>query len=265
MTVLNTVGNDDNLARWKNPVRFDLASLQEKRHSRLLKLNISSKLFGTRRDEIAARRKHVQNEDLIGTGTDALRHPCSHIPNFTGIARSFSNSAAPAPTVKFHSAAVARSAGMGRLTRRQDPQGLRDLWGRLPAPRPGGQIGHPLEAELVRARPVQEQQAGVGRRGVKHLLIAEVDDLGQVAAAGQQLAQRLAVLGVEELVRQDEAEPARGLAGSAPAPRTRRRFVVALARGRIGALVVFHLQRRPLLHASGCGCRVGCRRWRRSR
>ena len=135
--------------------------------------------------------------------------------NFTGIARSFSNSAAPVPTVKFHSAAVAWSAGMAGGETRKVCETFGVDFPRLGPPR--GQIGHALEAERVPAGPVQEQQAGVGRRGVEHLLVAEVDDLGQVAAAGQQPAQRLAVLGVEELVRQDEAEPpAAGSAGAAP-------------------------------------------------
>ena len=125
----------------------------------------------------------LQNVNLVGTRAGFPgKIDCATSPNFTGIARSFSNSAAPAPTVKFHSAAVARSAGMGAA---RPARSARPLAVDFPRLAPGGQIGHALEAELVPAGLFEEHQARVGGGAREDLLGAEVHDLGQVPALGE--------------------------------------------------------------------------------
>ena len=52
-----------------------------------------------------------KDKNVIGAGFRTDKSGATSA-NFTGIARSFSNSPAPARTVKFHSVAVARSAQM---------------------------------------------------------------------------------------------------------------------------------------------------------
>lgn len=75
-----------------------------------------------------------------------------------------------------------------------------------------------------------------------------MDDLGEVFASGDQLSYRRSVLGVEELVRQDVAEP------SVPVQQLQAALdeddvdvVVALARGAVRFFVVLDLDGSELL------------------
>ncbi len=131
---------------------------------------------------------------------------------------------------------------------------------------PGVQVVRLHEAEAVVARLVQEEQAGVGRRPGKDLLVAKVDDLGQVLALGNQLAQRLAVLGLEELVRQDEAQPpAARSAAPAPARQRRRRCHSCPCWPPRSAACRTRPRSAPTPSSSGCGCTADSRSPRRTR
>ena len=76
-----------------------------------------------------------------------------------------------------------------------------------------------------------------------------MDDFGQVLSLCQKIAQRLAILGVEKLVRKDEAEAAFRIQERESLLDEDHVDVVVPLPGRgKGGLVEFHLQGRPLLH-----------------
>ena len=54
---------------------------------------------------------------------------------------------------------------------------------------------------------IEEQQTSVRCRSVEYLLMSKVNDMLKMPAFCQQATQRLAILRVEKLVRQDKAEP----------------------------------------------------------
>ena len=84
-------------------------------------------------------------------------------------------------------------------------------WSRgAPASQPRGQVVRAHPAALLRAGTGEEEQADVVGGAGENLLVAKVDDVAEVPPLGEQFAERLAVLGIEEFVGEDEGElPAR--------------------------------------------------------
>ena len=94
-------------------------------------------------------------------------------PNFTGIFLNLSNNAAPSPTTKFHSVAVMFGAGITPANA-------------SPVMRHSAEVIHLDKLTLRQSGLLQKEQAGVGGGARKDLLVAEMDDLLQIIAHGDQ-------------------------------------------------------------------------------
>ena len=136
----------------------------------------------------------VHDEHVVGTGLQADE-------NIRGVA-------------ELHGHETQLVAKCRTWTDREVPLGRSDLPGwnrtfdplaRLP---PRGEVVDLHETALPRAALVEKQQASVGRGALEDLLGAKMHDMRKMPALRHEGAERPSVLRIEELIRQDETQPA---------------------------------------------------------